>query len=96
MKDVRANSDKLSHINLLKVAHHGSRYTSDEEFLKALRPGIALISCGEGNSYGHPHRELIERLDAVGTRIYRTDKSGAITVIVNNNRVYVDEFLAPL
>ncbi len=73
-------------ITLLKVAHHGSRYTTDEEFLKLIKPQIALISCGRDNSYGHPHEELLQRLEAVGSRVYRTDNSGAITVEIRNGK----------
>ena len=93
LMDLRANSSMFNGITLLKVAHHGSQYTTDEEFLDILKPRIALISCGVDNSYGHPHRVLLDRLEAIDSRIYRTDKSGAITVIMNNNKIYVDEFL---
>ncbi len=79
-------------ITLLKVAHHGSRYTTDEEFLKLIKPQIALISCGRDNSYGHPHEELLQRLEAVGSRVYRTDNSGAITVEIRNEKVRIYEY----
>ena len=69
-------------ITILKVAHHGSMYTTDEEFLSLTKPRIALISCGRDNSYGHPHKELLERLKNTGAKVYRTDESGAITVHV--------------
>ena len=80
-------------ISLLKVAHHGSMYTTDEEFLKLTNPGIALISCGKDNSYGHPHDELLDRLNESGTKVYRTDMGGAISVTVENNKVYMSQFL---
>ena len=63
---------------LLKVAHHGSRYSSCEEFLKRVSPDAAVISAGIDNSYGHPHAEVIERLEAEGCEVFRTDKEGAV------------------
>lgn len=63
---------------ILKVAHHGSRYSTSEEFLVAAVPDMAVISCGEDNSYGHPHEETLKRLEAVGSRMFRTDEYGAI------------------
>ncbi len=85
--------DFYKNINLLKVAHHGSMYTTDEEFLDMVRPQIAVISCGVDNSYGHPHRELLERLDGIGAMVYRTDRSGCIRVFFSGNRVRVSLFL---
>ncbi len=74
-------------ITLLKVAHHGSKYTTDKEFLDMTRPRISLISCGVGNSYGHPHEEVLQRLENIGTAVYRTDESGMVTVEVNGGKV---------
>ena len=67
-------------ITLLKVAHHGSQYSTSEELLSLLRPAAAVISCGERNPYGHPHKQLLERLNAVGTEIYSTPDCGAVLV----------------
>jgi len=64
---------------LLKVAHHGSRYSSSTAFLNAVLPAIAVISVGP-NGYGHPHQETLDRLAAVGAAIYRTDLQGTIRV----------------
>lgn len=64
---------------LLKVAHHGSGYSSTPEFLAAVQPRYAVISAGRGNSYGHPNPETVERLQAVGATVYRTDQQGTIT-----------------
>ncbi|MBR0091619.1 MAG: ComEC/Rec2 family competence protein [Lachnospiraceae bacterium] len=71
---------ELRRVDVLKVAHHGSRFTTDETFLSLLDARVALISCGRANRYGHPHAELLERLAADGARIYTTPESGAITV----------------
>lgn len=80
---IRANMDKYGEITLLKVAHHGSSYTTDEEILTMIKPKAALISCGVNNRYGHPHKEVLDRLKEAGTQIYRTDKSGAVSVRVS-------------
>ena len=64
----------------LVVSHHGSRYSSDPEFLRAVGADTAVISCGRNNSYGHPAPETLERLEKCGIRIYRTDKEGAIII----------------
>ncbi len=67
-------------IALLKVPHHGSRYTTDDRVLNVVNPLMAVISCGRDNDYGHPHAELLERLSRAGCGILRTDESGAVTV----------------
>jgi competence protein ComEC len=63
---------------VLKVAHHGSRHSSTAEFLAAVRPTVAVISVGPRNAYGHPAAETLARLAAVGARIFRTDRDGAV------------------
>lgn len=67
-------------LTLLKVAHHGSRYSTSEEMLECLQPYISLISCGKNNVYHHPHEELLERLVQSGTHVYTTPECGAITL----------------
>lgn len=64
--------------DLLKVAHHGSKYSTSMKFLEAVQPKIAVISVGEDNDYGHPAPETIQRLRQAGAEIYRTDESGTI------------------
>ncbi|MCH5183334.1 MAG: MBL fold metallo-hydrolase [Oscillospiraceae bacterium] len=66
--------------DVLKVGHHGSRTASESDFLQRCSPTYAVISCGEGNSYGHPHEEAVNRLEACGAEILRTDLSGNITI----------------
>lgn len=80
-------------IDLLKVAHHGSQYTTDEEFLELTRPKIAIISCGLNNTYGHPHKELLQRLEQVGSNVFRTDKSGCIIVEIHGTSLSVSKYL---
>lgn len=80
-------------IELLKAAHHGSRYSTSEEFLELVSPRISLISAGENNSYGHPHEETLARLNKHGCDCYITPESGAITIYVNRKGMRVETFL---
>lgn len=77
---------------ILKVAHHGSRTSSSLALLESWRPQIALISAGRGNTFGHPAPEVIQRLELIGARIYRTDLDGEITVESDCRRVAVRTF----
>ena len=82
-------------LTILKVAHHGSKNSTSEEFLKAANPKIAIISCGEGNRYGHPHEETLERLEKVDIPWFCTKDYGAITVTVDDkSRVQVRGYIA--
>jgi len=74
---------------ILKVAHHGSKFSSAANWLQSIRPEVAIISVGEGNSYGHPSREALSRLQQVGANIYRTDQDGTIEVIFKDNGYWV-------
>lgn len=66
--------------DILKAAHHGSRTSTSERFLRAVRPQMVVISAGKGNSFGHPHRVVLERCARRGIRVLRTDAHGGITV----------------
>ena len=72
----------LPNIEVLVVSHHGSRYSSNIRFLKAVMPEAAVISVGD-NNYGHPSEETLQRLLAVGADIWRTDQQGTIRITVN-------------
>jgi competence protein ComEC len=76
--------------DVLKVAHHGSRTSSSAELLDALDPAIALISTGSDNSYGHPNREVLERLEERNVEVFRTDRNGMISVRSNGQRLSVE------
>ena len=75
--------------DVLKVAHHGSKHSTSDAFLKLCKPEFALISAGEGNSYGHPHEELLRRLADAGCTIYNTQKSGAIMLQTDGNSLTI-------
>ena len=68
-------------IDVLKAGHHGSKTSSAEAFINQIKPKAALISAGEHNRFGHPHQEVLQRLEAVNAKIYRTDQQGAITYL---------------
>ena len=85
-------SNAITGISVLKVAHHGSKNSTKEEFLLQCSPAVAVISCGERNTYGHPHKETLERLNDMGTAVYRTDCSGAIQITVTGSRMKVTEY----
>ncbi|WP_063832338.1 MULTISPECIES: ComEC/Rec2 family competence protein [Streptomyces] len=74
-----ALSGRLGRVDVLKVAHHGSAH-QDWDLTGALRPRLALISCGEGNPYGHPSPKTVDRLRALGATVLRTDRAGDIAV----------------
>jgi len=73
---------------VLKVGHHGSKYASSEDFLRAAKFKDAVISCGADNRYGHPSQEALDRLKALGVRIYRTDLEGEITIKTRGKEDY--------
>jgi competence protein ComEC len=66
--------------DVLKVGHHGSDTSSGEKFLKRVNPSCAVISAGKGNDYGHPHREVIDRLNKRNIKIFRTDMLGTVVI----------------
>ena len=72
-------------VDILKVAHHGSGYSTSSEFLAAAGPAAAIISCGRNNSYGHPHAATLQRLEDAKVPWYLTTDYGALTVTVDSH-----------
>ena len=72
---------------ILKVGHHGSATSSSAEFLAAVQPEYAIISCGADNSYGHPAQQTLENLAAMGAKVFRTDIEGTITVSTDGSSI---------
>jgi competence protein ComEC len=73
--------------DVLKIAHHGSRFSSSEEFIKKVSPSVALIGVGAQNSYGHPTKEVLDRLHKYGINILRTDINGDIKIVSDGNNI---------
>lgn len=84
----------LLNVDILKVAHHGSKTSSTEEFIKAVKPRIALIGVGKNNKFGHPNEDVLNRLSNYGTKIYRTDENGEISIMIDRKGVIsVEKFI---
>ncbi len=73
--------------DVLKVSHHGSSSASTEKFLEAVSPDICIIQCGADNSYGHPNKAAVERLDAIDAEIYRNDLDGTVIVYSDGEKI---------
>lgn len=89
----RAIADSMKKIDIYKAAHHGSKYSNTKELVDAASPSIAVFSCSEGNSYGHPHKEAVENFKNTGSNIYVTKDTGTIMIKVKNGNYYVDTYL---
>jgi len=87
---------RLPGVNVLQVPHHGSRSSSTAVFLRALRPEYVIISAGRYNPFGHPHKEVMERLLATGATIYGTFKEGTIIMTIDRNGNYTISAATPL
>ncbi len=81
---------KIEEIDVLKVAHHGSKTSTSDAFIKKTYPKYAIISCGINNLYKHPNKEVIDRLDDYNINTLCTDSLGAITIKTNGNSVIID------
>ena len=96
--DIGAETEKkllpeLDDVDFLKVGHHGSRYSTCQEFLDGIKPELAVISCSETNTYGHPSPETTERLEQNGIQTEYTMKNGAITVISDGKSMWLERFI---
>ncbi|MCA9388266.1 MBL fold metallo-hydrolase [Candidatus Berkelbacteria bacterium] len=87
---IRDNPTKLGS-TVLKVSHHGSGNSSAREFLDYVHPELALISVGEGNRYGHPAQEVIDRLEQLDIESHRTDKEGDLVVFSDGAKVWFED-----
>ncbi len=83
-----ARYGKLLDVDVLKVGHHGSRFSSSESFLRATSPALAVIEVGK-NTYGHPTKQAIGRLTASGAKVLRTDEQGIIKITTQNDKLVV-------
>lgn len=87
------NTDILKSV-IIKVAHHGSKTSSTEEFIKKVNSKISLIGVGENNKFGHPNDEVVEMLEAYGNKIYRTDLHGEITIkVTKKGKISISTYL---
>lgn len=77
--------------DVIKVGHHGGRTSSTSEFLEEVSPKIAVISLGKDNDYGHPHKETLERLNALNLKIFRTDEQGTVVVTSDGRTLSIDK-----
>jgi competence protein ComEC len=80
---------RVGRVDILKVGHHGSRSATGEAWLRELAPRVAVISSGKGNRYGHPHPEVLERLMEHDVSVWRTDRDGTISVLVDSTGLEV-------
>lgn len=83
------SAGRVSHADVYKVAHHGSDTSTSDDFLSAVSPDIAVISCGADNSYGHPCDSTLEKLKKFTNKIYRTDLSGTIIITSDGEKLDV-------
>jgi competence protein ComEC len=74
-------------VDVLKVAHHGGRTSTTQQLLDHIHPSIAIVSAGEGNRYGHPHPDVLDRLAKVPAAVLRTDRDGRVTVRSDGRRL---------
>lgn len=86
-------TEALRDVEILKVAHHGSRYSSCDEFLQYIRPEAGLISCSASNTYGHPGEETLHRLADAGCRVFITKDSGAVRIWTDGRTVRIRNYI---
>ena len=95
MGDASINTEKeilnkynLPDIDILKVGHHGSKTSSNKEFINEINPKYSVISVGKNNRYGHPNKEVLNTLS--NSKVYRTDQDGSIMFKIKNNKLKVE------
>ncbi len=87
LADIMANYPDLLDVDVLKIAHHGSARSTTQDFLDATTPDIAIINAGEGNDYGHPHRETTALLNENQIVTLRTDQDGDIAIFIDKTDI---------
>ena len=90
---IQKNDANKLKCTLLKVAHHGSKTSSTEAFLRKSAPRWAVISVGANNSYGHPAEDVLKRFETIGTKVYRTDKNGAIVFYTDGKKCRIEPYI---
>jgi competence protein ComEC len=85
--------EKISDIDVLKVAHHGSKYSNSMTILNTLRPEYAVVSAGVNNWYGHPHADTLERLEAAECKVWNTAEYGQVTIDNRGVEIYLKSAL---
>ena len=83
----------LEDVDFLKVGHHGSHYSTSQQFLDKIKPEYAIISCSSTNTYGHPAPEIVERLEKADCKVGFTMKSGAVTVSWQKGKIRLKGYL---
>ena len=78
---------------LQKKRHHGSLTSSTQEFLEQVKPKVALVSAGRNNRFGHPHPQIVERMEKQGIFLYRTDLDGAVKILLNDGEITIETML---
>ena len=92
-KEGEENINDNINADVLKVAHHGSKTSSTENFIRKVKPKISIIGVGKNNKFGHPNYEVIERLKKNNSLIYRTDENGEITIKIKKDKIYIDTLI---
>ena len=82
------NKYNIPDIDVLKVGHHGSKTSSDAEFIDEINPKYSIISVGKNNRYGHPNKEVLNNLE--NSKIYRTDENGSIMFKIKKNKLQIE------
>jgi competence protein ComEC len=95
LDDATAAGRALRAVDVLKVAHHGSKSSTSSEWLDTWRPQIAVISVGRNNMYRHPHPTVMARLEESGTDIFRTDLHGEVRITVGPQAFDVEQIVQP-
>ena len=94
-REISSNDHEIKS-DLIKIGHHGSSSSTSQEFLKKVSPKHAIVSVGAGNDYGHPHTEVLGRLNDAGVSVYRTDAVGTIIVASDGTSITIDKKASPI